>query len=111
MNSFCDIGNLRVKTDVRIGDFQVGARYAFWVGKFFATAILEDYLLCVHTLTQFPHAIMPFSKYFDELPSDVQPRYSQKIVMCDGLDPYSLSKSEFSKEISWPSVQYPNIVN
>lgn len=53
---------------------------------------------------------MAFSKYFDDLPADLEVRYQQKVILCEGNDPYELPKAGFSAENAWPSVSYPEFV-
>ena len=50
--------------------------------------------------------------YFETLDSSAKARYLDKIAVLSKLDPYQISRSEFSDDASMlPSISYPDIVN
>ena len=52
------------------------------------------------------------SSYVKALAPDIRERYKEKIVACNGIDPYTLKKCELSFNLSdYPTVSYPDILN
>ena len=52
------------------------------------------------------------SSYVKALAPDVRERYKEKIVACNGIDPYTIKKCELSFNITdYPTVSYPDIAN
>ena len=52
------------------------------------------------------------SEYFLSLQPKAKSRYQEKLSLCDGLDPYSLKKSDFlTDHNNFPNLQFPDISN
>ena len=51
-------------------------------------------------------------KYSASLEGKSKERYQQKLALIDGVDPYTISKKDWSEKVDdYPSISYPDIVN
>ena len=54
----------------------------------------------------------PRSHYYSGLEGEAKRRYDQKLLLVGGIDPYTLSKAEWSKNTDdFPSVSFPDLVS
>ena len=51
-------------------------------------------------------------KYSASLEGKSKERYQRKLALIDGVDPYTISKKDWSEKVDdYPSISYPDIVN